>query len=151
MEMLLNQKIKQILIEKQLSPSYFADEIGVQRSSISHILSGRNKPSFEIIQKIVKRFPDLGYEWLMDDTNTIQMPKNGGNVPNQHSFSNQTGTDMDDFVDFKKNTLSDKSAKAIINRKNNGFILNSSLTNGKTVERILIFYSDKSFAEYSPS
>lgn len=149
MEMLLNQKIKQILIEKQLSPSYFADEIGVQRSSISHILSGRNKPSFEIIQKIVKRFPDLGYEWLMDDTNTIQMPKGGANLPpNQHSFTNQTGTDMDDF---KKSLLSDKSTKAILNGKSNGFVVNSSLTNGKTVERILIFYSDKSFAEYSPS
>lgn len=147
--MLLNQKIKQILVEKQLSPSYFADEIGVQRSSISHILSGRNKPSFEIIQKIVKRFPDLGYEWLMDDTNTIQMPKNNS-LPNQHSFSAQSGTDMDELGDYKKGMLSDKSAKAIINGKSSGFIVNSAV-GGKTVERILIFYSDKSFAEYSPS
>jgi transcriptional regulator with XRE-family HTH domain len=151
MDMILNQKIKQILIEKQLSPSYFADEIGVQRSSISHILSGRNKPSFEIIQKIVKRFPDLGYEWLMDDTNTISMPKGGGSTPNQHSFGQPTGTDMaDELVEYKKAMLSDKSAKAIINGKSNGFIVNSGM-NGKTVERILIFYSDKSFAEYSPS
>lgn len=151
MDKLLNQKIKQILAEKQLSPSYFADEIGVQRSSISHILSGRNKPSFEIIQKIVKRFPDLGYEWLMDDTNTIPMPKGGSSLPNQHSFSQQTGTDMDDeLVEYKKAMLSDKSTKAILNGKSNGFMVNSSM-NGKTVERILIFYSDKSFAEYSPS
>jgi len=39
--MSINDKIKQILIDKNLTPSYFADEIGVQRSSISHILSGR--------------------------------------------------------------------------------------------------------------
>jgi transcriptional regulator with XRE-family HTH domain len=151
MDMLLNQKIKQILVEKQLSPSYFADEIGVQRSSISHILSGRNKPSFEIIQKIVKRFPDLGYEWLMDDTNTIAMPKGSNSIPNQHSFAPQSGTDMDDeLVEYKKAMLSDKSAKAILNGKTNGFIVNSAMS-GKTVERILIFYSDKSFTEYSPS
>ncbi len=151
MDMLLNQKIKQILVEKQLSPSYFADEIGVQRSSISHILSGRNKPSFEIIQKIVKRFPDLGYEWLMDDTNTIAMPKTNNSLPNQHSFGQQSGTDMaDELVEYKKAMLSDKSAKAIMNGKSNGFVVNSGV-NGKTVERILIFYSDKSFAEYSPS
>ncbi|MES2662525.1 MAG: helix-turn-helix transcriptional regulator [Pseudomonadota bacterium] len=150
MDMILNQKIKQILVEKQLSPSYFADEIGVQRSSISHILSGRNKPSFEIIQKIVKRFPDLGYEWLMDDTNTIPMPKSNGSVPNQHSFGQQSGTDMDELVEYKKAMLSDKSAKAILNSKTNGFVVNSSM-GGKTVERILIFYSDKSFTEYSPS
>jgi transcriptional regulator with XRE-family HTH domain len=150
MDMLLNQKIKQILVEKQLSPSYFADEIGVQRSSISHILSGRNKPSFEIIQKIVKRFPDLGYEWLMDDSNTIPMPKMNNSIPNQHAFAPQAGTDMDELVEYKKAMLSDKSTKAIMNGKSNGFIVNSSM-NGKTVERILIFYSDKSFAEYSPS
>ena len=150
MEMLLNQKIKQILVEKKLSPSYFADEIGVQRSSISHILSGRNKPSFEIIQKIVKRFPDLGYEWLMDDTNTVPMPINNS-LPPQHSFVPQSGTDMDDgFVEYKKAMLTDKSAKAIINGKSNGFIVNSSMGN-KKVERILIFYSDQSFTEYSPS
>jgi transcriptional regulator with XRE-family HTH domain len=150
MEMLLNQKIKQILVEKKLSPSYFADEIGVQRSSISHILSGRNKPSFEIIQKIVKRFPDLGYEWLMDDTNTVPMPI-GNNMPPQHSFVPQSGTDMEDgFVEYKKAMLSDKSAKAIINGKSNGFIVNSGSGN-KKVERILIFYSDQSFTEYSPS
>ena len=63
----INDKIKQILIDKNLTPSYFADEIGVQRSSISHILSGRNRPSFDIIQKIIRRFPELGYEWIMEE------------------------------------------------------------------------------------
>ncbi len=151
MESLLNQKIKQILVEKKLSPSYFADEIGVQRSSISHILSGRNKPSFEIIQKIVKRFPDLGYEWLMDDTNTVPMPMGNSMLNQSHAFAPQAGSDMDDgFVEYKKAMLSDKSAKAILNGKSNGFVVNSSIGN-KTVERILVFYSDKSFAEYSPT
>ena len=65
--MTINDKIKQILIDKNLTPSYFADEIGVQRSSISHILSGRNRPSFDIIQKIIRRFPELGYEWIMEE------------------------------------------------------------------------------------
>jgi DNA-binding XRE family transcriptional regulator len=65
--MTINDKIKQILIDKNLSPSYFADEIGVQRSSISHILSGRNRPSFDIIQKVIRRFPELGYDWIMED------------------------------------------------------------------------------------
>ncbi len=65
--MAINDNIKQILIDKNISPSYFADEIGVQRSSISHILSGRNRPSFDIIQKIIRRFPELGYDWIMED------------------------------------------------------------------------------------
>ena len=63
----LNDKIKLILAGKNLSPSLFADEIGIQRSSMSHILAGRNKPSLDIVQKIVKRFPELGTNWILDD------------------------------------------------------------------------------------
>ncbi len=76
----INDKIKQILIDKNISPSYFADEIGVQRSSISHILSGRNRPSFDIIQKIIRRFPELGYDWIMEEDTT--QPKPGQNSIN---------------------------------------------------------------------
>ena len=63
----LNDKIKQILVDKSISPSHFADEIGVQRSSVSHILAGRNKPSLDIVQKIIRRYPDLGMEWIMEE------------------------------------------------------------------------------------
>ena len=51
------KRITQILEEQQLSSSAFADTIGVQRSSISHVLSGRNKPSLEFILKTVRAFP----------------------------------------------------------------------------------------------
>lgn len=59
------ERIKEIMIQKGLSPSAFADEIKVQRSSISHIIKGRNKPSLELIQKIISAFPDIDIEWLM--------------------------------------------------------------------------------------
>lgn len=48
-----------------LSPSQFADEIGVQRSGVSHILSGRNKPSLDFILKILTRFPEVDADWLL--------------------------------------------------------------------------------------
>jgi transcriptional regulator with XRE-family HTH domain len=63
----LSEKIKQILIDKNITPSLFADEIGIQRSSMSHILAGRNKPSLDIVQKIVRRYPELGLTWILDD------------------------------------------------------------------------------------
>src|SRR3954471_24581087 len=79
----INDKIKQILIDKNLTPSYFADEIGVQRSSISHILSGRNRPSFDIIQKIIRRFPELGYEWIMEEEGQQVNPSTASNYGNR--------------------------------------------------------------------
>ena len=50
----------------QLSASLFADKIGVQRSSISHILSGRNKPSLDFVLKITDNFKDVDIEWLLN-------------------------------------------------------------------------------------
>lgn len=50
----------------QLSASLFADKIGVQRSSISHILSGRNKPSLDFILKITNEFKDVDIHWLLN-------------------------------------------------------------------------------------
>jgi len=63
---ILNDRIQEIILKKDLTPSYFADEIGVQRSSISHILANRNKPSLEIIHKILRRYPDISFTWLME-------------------------------------------------------------------------------------
>lgn len=63
--MSLNDRISKIIEYSRLTPSEFADEIDVQRSSISHITSGRNKPSLEFIIKIKSRFPELLWDWLV--------------------------------------------------------------------------------------
>ena len=59
------KRITQILEEQQRSSSAFADTIGVQRSSISHVLSGRNKPSLEFILKTARAFPAYSTDWLL--------------------------------------------------------------------------------------
>ncbi|KAA9327454.1 helix-turn-helix transcriptional regulator [Hymenobacter busanensis] len=58
-------RIRQLLQARQLSPTQFADTIGVARPIVSHILSGRNKPSLEVVQKIIAAFPDLSMAWLL--------------------------------------------------------------------------------------
>ncbi len=59
------ERILLLLKVKNLSPSKFADEIGIQRSSMSHIMSGRNLPSLDLITKIINKFPDINSEWLL--------------------------------------------------------------------------------------
>jgi transcriptional regulator with XRE-family HTH domain len=58
-------RIKQLMHDSELSAAAFADIIRVQRSSISHILSGRNKPSLEFILKILHAYPSVSSEWLL--------------------------------------------------------------------------------------
>ncbi len=61
----LNERISKVISYSELSSSEFADEIDVQRSNISHITSGRNKPSLDFLIKIKERFPELQWEWLI--------------------------------------------------------------------------------------
>ena len=63
----MNEKERIELLMKcyELTPSQFADKVGVQRASISHIISGRNKPSLDVMLKIYEAFPGLDMKWLM--------------------------------------------------------------------------------------
>ena len=61
----MNRRFQTILDLENLSPAQLADRLGVQRSGISHILSGRNKPSFELLQRVVQSFPEISAEWLI--------------------------------------------------------------------------------------
>ncbi|MCF6170378.1 MAG: helix-turn-helix domain-containing protein [Bacteroidales bacterium] len=58
-------RIKQLLEKKKLTAAQFAGEVGVQRSAVSHLLSGRNKPSLDFILKIKNRFPEVNLDWLL--------------------------------------------------------------------------------------
>ena len=61
-------RIRELLDIRQLSPTQFADLIGVGRPVISHILSERNKPSLEVVQRVISAFPDVSLSWLMSGT-----------------------------------------------------------------------------------
>lgn len=159
--MTINDKIKQILIDKNLSPSYFADEIGVQRSSISHILSGRNRPSFDIIQKIIRRFPELGYDWIMEEE--TNQSANNQTIPSGYSQRNTVRNSPDRFT----NNVSYPAPTTVRSQRNEippstpvippaqestpETSIVQQATSEKKVERILIFYTDGSFREYTPT
>lgn len=64
----LIDRIIAVMKQHELNASSFAETIGVQRSSISHILSGRNKPSLELLTKIEASFEEVSFEWLLKGT-----------------------------------------------------------------------------------
>lgn len=59
-------RLQRVMDHYQLNGSSFAESIGVQRSAISHILSGRNKPSLEFVMKILEAYPDIELYWLLN-------------------------------------------------------------------------------------
>lgn len=152
----LNKKIEQIIIDKGLSPSYFADTIGIQRSSISHILSGRNKPSLDIIQRILKVFPDIDRDWLLFDSdipqqNTPQInrqqPVNQQNIrQNVHEQTPRESLKKFQAEPYVTQTPVNVPIKRKIERPTV-----PSTSSGKLIERVMIFYTDGTFEEKRPS
>ena len=65
------ERIKQIMEQQHFNASQFAEKIGIQRSTLSHILSGRNKPSLDVVQRILAEFPDVDAEWLLNGIKSV--------------------------------------------------------------------------------
>lgn len=87
------KRLQQIIDFYSLSASSFADKIGVQRSSISHILSGRNKPSLDFVMKILSSFPEVDLYWLLNDKGSF--PKNIKKEPKSYTIIDKDEIPLD--------------------------------------------------------
>ncbi len=92
-------RIRELLDIRQLSPTQFADLIGVGRPVISHILSERNKPSLEVVQKVISAFPDVSLSWLMSGTGPMLTgPAPAANAPTIPPIATQSAISTADTV-----------------------------------------------------
>jgi len=80
-------RLEKILSFYNLSASSFADKIGVQRSSISHLLTGRNKPSLEFVMKVVKTYPEVNLYWLLNGKGAFPSKKESTSSPSPSSLT----------------------------------------------------------------
>ena len=148
---MLSEKIKRILNDKHLSPSRFADEIGVPRSSVSHILSGRNKPSLDMVQKILRRFPELGTDWVLtaDTESTPAVPPAepflSSPAPTEKVPKSTGRHSADRPATHQETPPSTQAARSVASPPP------VPVMREKEIEKILIFYADKTFTEYRPS
>ena len=156
----INEKIREFIIYKDLQPSKLADDLGISRPMMSHVLSGRNKPNIEIIMKILSKYPDLNPEWL------------NGNAPNMFregaSHESYLQEYKQEYKQENKNinpTIQPNSTQNIFSQQqeieeekakyqerlqeNNEIQQKKSKkSEGKTIEKIIVFYTDKSFDTY---
>lgn len=126
----LKDKIEALITGLGLSSTRFADIIEVKRPIISHILTGRNKPSLDIIQKIVERFPELEYNWIGDDQYLDPEVIQAIRENNDFSASSR---------DFNGADISAGEPE-----------ISNSQAEPKTLVRVMLIYSDDTFKVLSP-
>ena len=120
------KRLGKILEYYGLSASSFAEKVGVQRSSISHILSGRNKPSLDFVLKVVKEFEDVELYWLLNGKGTF--PEDDKPSPIASEEITKQEERIADLTMSSKNLITAPTSKKI--------------------ERIVIFINDGTFKEY---
>jgi len=137
----MKERLIEFLRSENKSAAQLAEEIGVQPSGISHILSGRNKPSLDFVIKMIEKYPYLSIEWLLFGKGGMfrdQADKDLFSVPSDDLSENKTIVIPDnkvagDGVSFKKQSFDQKGEK-----------------DNKVVEKIVWFYSDGTFHQFTP-
>ena len=121
------ERLKIVMDYYELSAALFAEKIEVQRSSISHILSKRNKPSLEFVLKVLNAFPEVELFWLLNGV---------GQFPKKIEKSTPTPS----------LPISDKNITLNAQKDDITTLKETSVS----IERIVVFYSDGTFKNYAP-
>ena len=136
----MKERIIEFLKAENKSAVQFAEEIGVQPSSISHIISGRNKPSLDFILKMLEKYRFISTDWLLFGKGSMykepEMQKlfeesiDFASKPSENEVNIEQAENLDKRIENKTQSITEKA--------------------GPIVEKIVWFYKDNSFKEYFP-
>jgi transcriptional regulator with XRE-family HTH domain len=142
----MKEKLEYLLREKQLTATSLARLLEIQPSGISHIMSGRNKPSFDLVVKILSAFPDINPDWLLLDSDEVYRR---GEAPASSALFgfDDLGSENEPSLGSEKNIEFSEGKTEVQNLPMQNFF--SERNSGKAVDRIVILYADGTFESFS--
>lgn len=170
----LNSRVQKIINYSELSSSEFADEIGVQRSNISHVLSGRNKPSLDFLMKIKDRFPEIRWEWLIEGKGAMIFSENeAASTPSSYLLEESKINDDEPIItglfsipsqEMEENTKQEEVKSEIsepiqyniventpeISENKNISKTQAPAEKGNNIKKIVFFYENGKFEVFEP-
>lgn len=128
--------------EKNLTASQFAEEIGVQRATMSHIVNGRNNPSLDIVSRILKCYPEIDPLWLINGVGEMHVHKE---EPVLQYAPNTAKNPMEGpgTLENRKEFIVDGHINHTENINNEQLMSFSAVP--KKISKIMVFYSDNTF------
>ncbi len=146
------ERIKAIMEYYQMKPGQFADAVGIQRSVLSHVLSGRNKPSLDFVLRIKNHFPDIRLDWLIlgkgemfakndKGAATLFSQENvakSGVTPPEEEKPQQVAESLKESRQTEPRVKEEEPAPYFVSGK------------AERLERIVFFYCDGTFRAYTP-
>ena len=139
-------RLEYILEYYELTASAFADKVGVQRSSLSHLLSGRNKPSLDFILKVKDTYPTLSFDWLIKGEGHFSSD-HAADFSKDSSFGSSQKSTVDHALSSQK-TLSGETQNNLTSTVNDNTFMHAIANND--IAQIIVFYNDGTFNNFKP-
>ena len=144
----MRERILKFIEFKNMTSAEFADKIGVQRSNVSHVLNGRNNPSYMFIEKIIRAFDDIDAKWLLTGIGNMVTKSNSETLNGRQELKLPLN------MDESKKEQNSAPVNEIKEENTEEYNVKSTFVNAKNdknITRIVIFYNDHTFIDYSPS
>lgn len=147
----MKDRILMVMEREGLTPSRFAESIGIQRSAMSHIISGRNNPSLDVLLKILERFTYVDSDWLlfgkgeMLRNHTSNEPDLFTNIP---QITQVNASEVQAVPEYRKETRVETPVNNIKMPVTEQIIQQDKPV--RNVTKIMIFYSDNTFDTFTP-
>ena len=136
---------------KKLNATQLAEIIDVQRSSVSHVLNGRNKPSLEFVQRLVNEFPEVSFEWLVNGSGSLT--KKDTNVSSSNTGENNrdvTRVSIDETIVHRDMQVKENVTPKSVATPTHNQEQRSDSKSVNEIKKIVVFYSNGTFEEYFP-
>lgn len=157
----MEDRIKKLIEYLGISPSELADSIGVQRSNVTHVLKGRNKPSYQFIEKLLQIYPTINAKWLLLGEGTmVEGPSNKSaslfdsltNGPSPNKIPEPVKVDHEPLKEAPATNKEMTAPPVMKEKKEAGNELTDVFFGSeKAIERLIVFYKDQTFKIYNPS
>jgi len=143
----MKERLLEFLRNENKSSAQLAEEIGVQASGISHILSGRNNPSLDFVVKMLEKYQFLSTDWLLFGKGTMYKEPKMQNLFDYDSVSSRDSNETQSKNDKIKPEI---DFQEVIVRKSINDSANTVNKSTSEVVKIVWFYENNSFEEFLP-
>ncbi|HOR38999.1 MAG TPA: helix-turn-helix transcriptional regulator [Paludibacteraceae bacterium] len=157
----LKDRIEKIMQNEAMNAVQFASEIGIQGSTLSHILNGRNKPSLEVVMKILKRFDYINSDWLIFGEGPMNRTERQSKTPTLFDSQDLSNTNTVNYTQKTEQKIESLQShfqqkpeqKEIISESVNSKISEENkiapVVVEKIIKRIIVYFNDNTFQEFT--
>lgn len=155
----MKERLEELMRLLNLTPTQFANSIGIQRANLQHILSGRNEPSLKVIMAIHTSFPDVELEWLLYGKGTAIPALQQDNRPDvtdypllpgmESAFFSSNVQRSSEFSNLREEDDTIKQRKKRNNKEVKSQIDPTSTSPAKIIKEVVVFFEDGTYQKFS--